>query len=82
MTMPGAYHFPASSLGYWRGAIGITGPPAEGVRVMGVATEGVGMQSAGTVSVAGQQWHPTILYLFALLIGEMIAFHVIGRILK
>jgi hypothetical protein len=49
---------------------------------MGVATEGVGMASAGTLSVAGSQWHPTIIYLFALLVAEMVVFGVIGRILK
>jgi len=49
---------------------------------MGVQTEGVGMQSTGTVSVAGSEWHPTIIYLFVLLIAEMIVFGVIGRGLK
>ena len=51
---------------------------------MGQATQGVGMMPAGTgaVNVAGQSWHPTILYLLGLLIAEMIVFGFVGRILK
>jgi len=30
----------------------------------------------------GGDWHPTVLYLLGLIIGEMIVFHIIGRILK
>jgi len=82
VPFPSSYTYPASGLGYWRGAQGISGPSSEGIKSMGVQTEGVGMQSTGTVSVAGSEWHPTIIYLFVLLIAEMIVFGVIGRVLK
>ena len=51
---------------------------------MGQATQGQGLLPAGigSVSVAGQAWHPTILYLLGLLIVEMFVFGFIGRILK
>jgi len=49
---------------------------------MGTATQGVGMASQGTVTVAGSDWHPTVLYLLALVVAEMVIFGVIGRILK
>jgi len=81
MAIPTRVTFPAGSLGYWRGT-GIQGPGVEGVKEMGTATQGVGMQSQGTVSVAGTDWHPTILYLLALVVGEMVVFGIIGRILK
>jgi hypothetical protein len=49
---------------------------------MGTATQGVGLQSQGTINMAGQSWHPTVLYLLALVIGEIFVFGLIGRILK
>jgi len=49
---------------------------------MGTATQGIGMQSAGTgVTVAGTTWHPTVLYLLALVVAECVIFGVIGRML-
>lgn len=49
---------------------------------MGTTAQGVGMQSQGTVSVAGQPWHPTVIYLLVLTLAEMFVFGLIGRILK
>jgi hypothetical protein len=49
---------------------------------MGTATQGMGMQSQGTINVAGQAWHPTIIYLLLLIVAEMFVFGFIGRILK
>jgi len=49
---------------------------------MGTAQQGVGMQSQGTVNIGSTSWHPTVLYLFGLLIAEMVIFGVIGRVLK
>jgi hypothetical protein len=80
--MPAGYNYPSSNLGYWRGASGISGPSPAGGIEMGVKTEGVGMASTGTVNVAGTEWHPTIIYLFVLLIAEMAVFGFIGRVLK
>lgn len=68
--------------GYWRGGAGLSGPPAGGKGEIGMATQGVGMASQGSVQVAGQSWHPTILYLLGLIIVEMVVFGVLGRILK
>jgi hypothetical protein len=68
--------------GYWRGSAGISGPPSGGKGEIGMATQGVGMASQGTVPIAGQQWHPTILYLLGLVITEMIVFGILGRYLK
>jgi len=46
--------------------------------------QGVSGLSAGTgaVSIGGQQWHPSVLYLLGLIIAEMIAFGWLGRVLK
>jgi len=51
---------------------------------MGQATAGTSQlaQGIGGVTVAGQQWHPTILYLFGLIIGELVVFSFIGHLLK
>ncbi len=73
---------PNQAYGYWRGSAGISGPPAAGKGETGMATQGVGMASQGSVSVAGQDWHPSILYLLGLVIAEMVVFGVLGRILK
>jgi hypothetical protein len=39
-------------------------------------------QGLGGVTVAGQSWHPTILYLFALIVAEMFVFGLVGNLLK
>ena len=68
--------------GYWRGSTGLSGPPSAGKGETGMATQGIGMASQGTVPVAGQDWHPTILYLLGLVVVEMIVFGILGRVLK
>ena len=68
--------------GYWRGSTGISGPPSGGKGEIGMATQGIGMASQGTVKAAGQDWHPTILYLLGLVVAEMIVFGILGRFLK
>lgn len=74
---------PTQSFGYWRGGAGISGPPTAGKGELGMpATQGVGMASTGTVNVAGQQWHPSVLYLLGLVIVEMIVFGWLGRVLR
>jgi hypothetical protein len=75
------FNYPSSSAGYWRGT-GIQGLGAADRSEMGTATQGVGLQSQGTVQVAGQDWHPTVIYLLVLVIAEMFVFGFIGRILK
>jgi hypothetical protein len=78
---PARFTYPSTSAGYWRGA-GVAGPGAANWSEMGTATQGIGMQSQGTINVAGQAWHPTIIYLLLLILAEMFVFGFIGRILK
>ena len=68
--------------GYWRGGAGISGPPAGGRGELGMSAQGVGMPSQGTVPVAGQQWHPSILYLLGLTVLEMVVFAWLGKVLR
>jgi hypothetical protein len=51
---------------------------------MGQKDSGTGVLSQGLGSV-GQMagaWEPSVLYLIGFVIFEMIAFHIIGRVLK
>lgn len=71
---------PNPSFGYWRGAP-LAGGSGSG---MGQANSGTGVLSQGLGSV-GQMagaWEPSVLYLIGFVIFEMIAFHVISRVLK
>jgi hypothetical protein len=49
-----------------------------------VPTQGTSGLSMGTgsVTIGGTEWHPSVLYLLALIIAEMVGFHILGRILK
>jgi hypothetical protein len=76
------FSYGSQAFGYWRGGAGISGPPTAGRSEVGMATQGVGMASQGTVNVGGQDWHPTILYLIGLVIAEMFVFGFLGRVLK
>ena len=50
---------------------------------MGQAVSGMGSLAQGQgVTVAGQQWHPTVLYLAALVVVEMVVFGFISNLLK
>lgn len=71
---------PTASFGYFRGA-----PQAGGGALSG---GGYGQNMAGTNTFAQGQgptgasatgWNPTILYMFALIIGEMIVFGILAR---
>ncbi len=68
---------PNASFGVWRGAP-LAGGSGSG---MGQANQGAGLLSSGVSGVTGA-WEPSILYLLALIIAEMVAFHIIGRLLK
>jgi hypothetical protein len=74
--------FGNQAYGYWRGGAGVSGPPAAGRGEYGVATQGIGMASQGTVRAAGADWHPTVLYLLGLVVAEMIVFGILGRMLR
>jgi hypothetical protein len=63
--------YPTSSFGYYRGTP-LAGGQGSG---MGPSMAGVGVFSAGSgISAGTSNWSPTILYLFALIIVEMVVF--------
>lgn len=51
---------------------------------MGQANSGAGVlsQGLGSVGSLGGGWEPSVLYLLGFVVLEMIAFHVLGRLLK
>lgn len=68
------------ALGYYAGGGQQAGGSGSG---MGAAMAGRGQFASGQgVTVAGQSWHPTILYLGALVIAEMVVFGFISRTMK
>lgn len=72
---------PNPAYGYYTGY----GPQAGGGEGsgMGQRMSGIRQLAAGQgVSVGNQDWHPTILYLIALVIVEMVVFGYIGKILS
>jgi X-X-X-Leu-X-X-Gly heptad repeat protein len=71
---------PNQALGYDRATLHLGGMGSG----MGQANAGTSQlaQGLGGVTVAGQTWHPTVLYLFALILGEMIVFGLISNLLK
>ena len=76
-TVPRA---PNQAQGYYVGYGPMNGGSGSG---MGQAVAGRGQFAAGNgVTVAGQDWHPTILYLAALVIGEMVVFGFIAKALR
>lgn len=72
---------PNQALGYDRAALhlGYTGDGGMGQGSAGTAQLGQGL---GGITVAGQNWHPTILYLFALIVAEMFVFGLVSSLLK
>jgi hypothetical protein len=71
---------PNQSQGYYVGYGPQNGGSGSG---MGVKMAGIGSLAQGqTVSLGGQEWHPTVLYLGALIIAEMFAFGFIGHLLS
>jgi len=73
--------YPSSALGYWRGSQGIAGPPSNGSVTMAQGTAGLS-QGTGAISIANTDWHPSVLYLLALIIVEMFVFGWIGMVLR
>jgi hypothetical protein len=72
---------PTASFGYYRGAPQMGGGAQSGGG-QGVNMAGTNVFSQGqgpTNSSAGSGWNPTILYLFGLIIAEMVIFGVIAR---
>ena len=80
---PGPYSRPSSAFGYWRGGGSDGVPLAQGQgSKMGPRNQGVGFFSQGQGPVKAVGWEPSILYLFALVIAEMIVFGFISRTLR
>lgn len=80
--MAAGYSRPSSAFGYWRGGGSDGMPLAQGQgSSMGPRNQGAGFfsQGQGPVSVS---WEPTILYLFVLIIAEMVVFGFIARALR
>lgn len=68
------------SQGYYAGYGPLSGGSGSG---MGQAMAGRGQFAAGQgVTVGGQTWHPTILYLFVLILAEMAVFGFVSHHLK
>lgn len=69
---------PTASFGYYRGAPLAGGEGAgEGPAMAGNAAFAQGQGATGNSNMGG--WHPTILYLGALIIAEMFVFAFISR---
>jgi hypothetical protein len=71
---------PNQAFGYYQGY----GPQAGGSGSgMGKPMAGLGQLAAGQgVTVGSQTWHPTVIYLLALVIAEMVVFGYVAKILK
>lgn len=68
------------SQGYYAGYGPLSGGSGSG---MGQAVMGAGQLAPGNgVQIGGQTWHPTLIYLFALVFAEMFVFGFIGRFLR
>jgi hypothetical protein len=51
---------------------------------MGVSAQGTSRLGQGLGPIGGMagDWEPSVIYLIGLVIGEMIVFHVLSRLLK
>lgn len=81
MAFQGRAAYPASDQGYARGMDFQAAGSGSGQGIMAQGTAGL---SQGIGSIGGKMgsWEPSVLYLFALVTGELIFFHVLARILK
>lgn len=67
--------FPTSSFGYYRGTPLYGGSGSGG----GQNVAGKGIFSQGTGPAQGTGWSPTVLYMFVLILLEMVVFGFIAR---
>lgn len=73
----------SAQVGYaapWRGA-GTDWPTTsgEGAALVAGNLPGMGVLSSGVGPPSQTQWHPTILYLIAFVIAEMLVFHFLSN---
>ena len=74
--------FPQQGLGYTRHSGDFqAGGSGSGMGTMAQGTARLG-QGLGSIRAMGGQWEPSVVYLFFLVIGEMVVFHIIGRVLS
>lgn len=74
------FSYPNSAFGYTRGNQFLYGGGAQSGGGYGNDMAGKGVFAQGTGSVGDQTgWSPTILYMFALIIVEMIIFGILSR---
>jgi hypothetical protein len=72
---------PGGDQGYTRGMDFQAGGSGSGMGVKLQGTAGLS-QGIGSVASLGGAWEPSVTYLFALVVAEMVVFHLIGRMLK
>ena len=75
---------PTASFGYWRGGMS-DGPLAQnqGSYAYGQANSGAGIFPQGTGPAGGTAaWSPTLTYLLAFVVAEMILFKLLERVLR
>jgi hypothetical protein len=69
---------PNQATGYYNSAL-LYGGSGSG---MGAPMAGTQSLASGSgVNIGGQSWHPTVLYLAALVVAEMVIFGFIGHLL-
>jgi len=81
MGFQGRVNLPGGDQGYTRGTDFLAGGSGSGMGTSAQGTARLG-QGLGSLSSLGGAWEPSIVYIFGLIIAEMIVFHVIGRVLK
>ncbi len=73
---------PNQAFGYYAGYGPNSGGAGSGggAKMAGTGTYAQGQGSG--VNIAGQSWHPSILYLFALIVAEMVVFGFVAKLLR
>lgn len=78
------YARPSSSFGYWRGGMS-DGPLTQGQGSFhyGPAQQGAGILPPGSGDMSGgSAWSPTLTYMLVFVVIEIVAFGLLGRLLK
>lgn len=81
MGFQGRNTYPAQGLGYTRGSDFQAGGSGSGMGEMAQGTSQLG-QGLGSVGGMAGDWEPSVLFIFGLVIAEMIFFHILSRVLK
>lgn len=81
MAFRGRAAYPASDQGYTRGTDFLYGGSGSGGGTMaqGTAARSQGIGSVGNLAA---DWEPSILWLFGLIVAELVAVHILSRVLK